>query len=62
MMNVIYNDELLVRLHTIRKTTEQFSKEDEFKSVDQLIAEIDMIKKLLDNTKDYLANSNNIIL
>lgn len=62
MRNVIYNDELVVRLQTIRKTTEQFSKEDSRKSIEQLIAEIDIIKELLDETKNHLNKKHNVIL
>jgi hypothetical protein len=62
MTNVIYNDELVVRLQTIRKTTEQFSKEDSTKSTEQLIAEIEIIKNLLDETKNHLIKKNNPIL
>lgn len=62
MTSVIYNDELVVRLQTIRKTTEQFSKEDSTKSTEQLIAEIEIIKNLLDETKNHLIKKNNPIL
>jgi hypothetical protein len=62
MGDVIYNDELVVRLQTIRKTTEQFSKADGRKSTEQLIAEINIIKELLDETKNHLISRYGIIL
>lgn len=62
MGDVIYNDELVVRLQTIRKTTEQFAKADGRKSTEQLIAEINIIKELLDETKNHLIRKNGIIL
>jgi len=62
MENVIYNAELVIQLQTIRKATEQFSKEDRFKSADQLIAEIDIIKSLLDRTRNYVTKTSDSIL
>ena len=62
MEDVIYNAELVIQLQTIRKATEQFSKEDRFKSADQLIAEIDIIKSLLDHTRNYVTKTTDSIL
>lgn len=62
MTDVVYNDQLLVRLHTIRKATEQLSKEDSKKTAEQLIAEIDIIKSLLDETRSHLVKKSNLIL
>jgi len=62
MENVIYNAELVIQLQIIRKATEQFSKEDRFKSADQLIAEIDIIKSLLDHTRNYVTKTSDSVL
>ncbi len=62
MADVIYNHELVVRLQTIRKTTEQFSKADDRKSTEQLIAEINIIKELLDETKNHLIKKDGSII
>ena len=62
MADVNYNHELIVRLQTIRKTTEQFSKADGRKSTEQLIAEINIIKELLDETKNHLIKKDGSII
>jgi hypothetical protein len=62
MGTVIDNTPLATQLQTIRKVTEQFMKENSEKSAEQLIAEIDFVKSLLDQTKNYLVKKNNIIL
>jgi hypothetical protein len=62
MEHVTGSTTLATRLQTIRKITDQFAKEYDSKSEEQLIAEIDFIKGLLDETKSYLTKNNNPIL
>ena len=62
MGNVIDNTPLATQLNTIRKITEQLMKESGEKSDEQLIAELDFVKSLLEQTKNYLIKKNGIIL
>lgn len=54
MENGIYCYELITRLQTIQETAEQFCELPKDKSAEQLIAEIDMLKMLLNTTRKYL--------
>lgn len=62
MENVIDNTPLTTQLNTISKITEQLMKKSGEKSAEQLIAEIDFVKSLLDQTKNHLIKKNGIIL
>ena len=62
MGNVTDSTALATQVQAIRKITEQFAKESHEKSNEQLIAEIDFIKGLLDQTKNYLVKKDSSIL
>lgn len=61
MRHVTDSTTLAIRLEAIRKITDQFTKEDSGRSPEQLVAEIEFIKGLLDETKNFLVEKNNLI-
>jgi len=62
MSTITYNHELSTQLQIIRNTAEQFTSEDITKSAAQMIAEIDVIKNMLDQVKILLENNSDTIL
>lgn len=62
MEDVTNNCELSIHLQAIRNTVEQLVNENEGKSNEQLIAEINVIKSQLDDTRFFLESNNNTIL
>lgn len=57
MQNIIYTPELTGHLQIIRKTAQEFSKAVEGKSPEQFLAEIEVIKSLLEEAKDLASLS-----
>ncbi|SKC47489.1 hypothetical protein [Ohtaekwangia koreensis] len=56
MKKIAYTPELLAQLAVIKKTATQLSRLEEDKPNEQLIAEIDVVKDILDMTKQLVQN------
>jgi hypothetical protein len=55
MQNIIHTSGLTDRLQLIQKAALEFAKPDENKSREQFLAEIQLIKSLLDEVNDLVA-------
>ncbi|HEY9044968.1 MAG TPA: hypothetical protein VIN08_03700 [Ohtaekwangia sp.] len=59
MAKITYSPELLTQLSTIKKLSLEIIKIDEDKSDEQLLAEIEIIHDVLNETKRLVENKNN---
>jgi hypothetical protein len=54
MKKVIYTQALKNQLDLIKRTSHELAQEESYKSVEQLLAEIEFIKTLLEETKRFI--------
>lgn len=54
MKKVIYTQTLKNHLNLIKKTSNELAKEEPYKTVEQLLAEIEFVKNLLEESKQFI--------
>lgn len=55
MKKVIYTQALKNHLDLIKKTSIELAKEEPYKSTEQLLAEIQFVKNLLEESKQFIS-------